>query len=69
MKFIEVIEQAVGKSAEKIMKPMQPGDVVATYADINDLMADINFKPQTSVEHGIQKFVEWYLSYCQKDRQ
>ncbi|WP_204140937.1 NAD-dependent epimerase [Halomicronema sp. CCY15110] len=68
MKFIEVIEKAMGKSAEKIMKPMQPGDVVATYADINDLMKDINFKPLTSVENGIQKFVEWYLSYYQKDR-
>jgi len=69
MKFIEVIEQAVGKSAEKIMKPMQPGDVVATYADINDLMEDINFKPRTSIEEGMQKFVEWYLSYYQKDHQ
>jgi UDP-glucuronate 4-epimerase len=68
MKFIEVIEQAIGKSAEKIMKPMQSGDVVATYADINDLMEDVNFKPRTSVEEGVQKFVEWYLSYHQKDR-
>ncbi|RZM79294.1 NAD-dependent epimerase [Leptolyngbya iicbica] len=61
--FIEVIEKAMGKSAKKIMKPMQPGDVVATHADINDLMIDIDFKPATSVENGIQKFIEWYLCY------
>jgi UDP-glucuronate 4-epimerase len=61
--FIEVIEKAMGKSAEKIMKPMQPGDVVATYADVEDLMNDVGFKPDTPIEVGIQKFVDWYRSY------
>lgn len=63
--FIEVIEKAMGKQAEKIMKPMQPGDVVATYADVDDLMRDVGFKPNTPLEVGIQKFVDWYRSYYQ----
>jgi len=61
--FIEVIEKALGKTAEKIMKPMQPGDVVMTYADVADLMRDVGFKPDTPLEVGIQKFVDWYRSY------
>lgn len=61
--FIETIEKAMGKSAEKIMKPMQPGDVVMTYADVEDLMQDTGFKPDTPLEVGIQKFVDWYRSY------
>ncbi|HEY9888950.1 MAG TPA: NAD-dependent epimerase, partial [Candidatus Obscuribacterales bacterium] len=61
--FIEVIEEAMGKKVEKIMKPMQPGDVVATYADVTDLMRDVGFKPDTPIEVGIQKFVDWYRSY------
>lgn len=61
--FIEVIEAALGKRAEKIMKPMQPGDVVVTYADVSDLMHDVGFKPETSLETGIQQFVDWYRSY------
>ncbi len=63
MHFIEVIEAAMGKPAEKVMKPMQPGDVPATYADVDDLMRDVGFKPETPIEVGIQKFVEWYRSY------
>lgn len=63
MQFIEVIEAAVGKPAEKIMQPMQPGDVPATYADVGDLMNDVGFKPDTPLEVGIQKFVDWYRSY------
>lgn len=63
MRFIEVIETAMGKPAEKIMKPMQPGDVPATYADVSDLMADVGFQPETPIEVGIQKFVDWYRSY------
>lgn len=63
MTFIEVVEQAMGKTAEKIMQPMQPGDVVATYADVDDLMRDVDFKPDTPLEVGIQKFVDWYRNY------
>ncbi|NER80995.1 MAG: NAD-dependent epimerase [Leptolyngbya sp. SIO1D8] len=65
MRFIEVIEATMGKPAEKIMKPMQAGDVPATYADVDDLMKDVGFKPDTSLEVGIQKFVDWYRSYYQ----
>lgn len=61
--FIEVIEKAMGKTAEKIMKPMQPGDVVATYADVEDLMRDVGFKPDTPIEEGLHKFVGWYRGY------
>jgi UDP-glucuronate 4-epimerase len=63
LKFIEVIESAMGKQAEKVMKPMQPGDVQATFADVDDLMRDVGFKPDTPLEVGIQKFVDWYRSY------
>ena len=65
LRFIEVIEEAMGKKAEKIMKPMQAGDVPATYADVEDLMQDVGFKPDTPLEVGIQKFVDWYRSYYQ----
>lgn len=61
--FIEVIEAAMGKSAEKVMMPMQPGDVPATYADVDDLMADVGFRPNTPLAEGIGHFVEWYRSY------
>ncbi|MEM6521796.1 MAG: NAD-dependent epimerase [Cyanobacteria bacterium P01_D01_bin.71] len=63
--FIEVIEAAMGKPAQKIMKPMQPGDVVMTYADVADLTNDVGFRPDTPLEVGIQKFVDWYRSYYQ----
>jgi UDP-glucuronate 4-epimerase len=62
-RFIEVIEQATGKAAQKHYLPMQPGDVPVTYADVEDLMRDVGFKPSTSIETGIGKFVEWYREY------
>ncbi|MEM0981131.1 MAG: NAD-dependent epimerase [Cyanobacteria bacterium P01_H01_bin.58] len=65
MHFIEVIEAAMGKSTEKIMKPMQAGDVPATYADVEGLMQDVGFKPETSITTGIGKFVDWYRNYYQ----
>ncbi|MSQ20689.1 MAG: NAD-dependent epimerase [Betaproteobacteria bacterium] len=65
MRFIEVLEQALGREAIKIMKPMQPGDVQATYADINDLNAVTGFAPRTSIEEGIARFVAWYRAYYQ----
>ncbi|NJK73872.1 MAG: NAD-dependent epimerase [Richelia sp. CSU_2_1] len=61
--FIEVIEKAMGKTAIKNMLPMQPGDVPSTYADVDDLMADVGFKPSTPIEQGIHQFVEWYREY------
>ena len=63
MTFIETIEQAVGKKAVKNMLPMQDGDVVATYADIDDLQQAVGFTPQTPLAEGIAKFVQWYKAY------
>jgi UDP-glucuronate 4-epimerase len=61
--MIEVLEQAIGKSAEKIYEPMQPGDVKETYADIAAIQRDVGFAPTTSIDVGIPKFVEWYRDY------
>ncbi len=63
--FIETIEECLNKKAEKNFLPMQPGDVVATYADVDDLIRDIGFKPQTSLKTGISSFIDWYLNYYQ----
>ncbi|OQY51844.1 MAG: capsular biosynthesis protein CpsI [Desulfobacteraceae bacterium 4572_89] len=63
MEFVRAIETAIGKKAIIDYLPLQPGDVPATYADVNDLIADTGFKPSTSVNQGIYKFVEWYRSY------
>lgn len=65
MRFVNAIEKAVGKDAKKIYMDMQPGDVLRTYADVSDLEKDIGFKPKTSIEEGIQKFVDWYKDYYQ----
>jgi UDP-glucuronate 4-epimerase len=62
-RFIATIEAAVGRSAERINLPMQPGDVTATEADVSDLEATIKFRPQTSIEDGISRFVAWYREY------
>ncbi|MGK7910641.1 MAG: NAD-dependent epimerase [Synechococcus sp.] len=61
--FIEEIEAALGKTAEKNMMPVQPGDVLETYANVDDLMADVGFRPATTLKEGIGKFVEWYRGY------
>jgi UDP-glucuronate 4-epimerase len=63
LKFIEVIEQKLGKKAVKNFMPIQEGDVPETFADVEDLMREVDFKPETSIETGIDKFIEWYLSY------
>lgn len=63
MKYIEVIEEKIGKKAEKNLLPMQSGDVPDTYADVDDLIQDVGFKPSTPVEIGVEKFIEWYRSY------
>ena len=63
MRYIEVLEDCLGKKAEKNMLPLQPGDVPYTYANTDDLMNDVGYKPDTSVEEGIAKFVEWYRDY------
>lgn len=61
-RFISAIEQATGKKAVENLLPMQPGDVPITYADISELEKETGFKPSTSIEDGITKFVEWYMS-------
>ena len=65
MHFIHVIEEKLGKKAKLNLMPMQPGDVPATEADIDDLVRDIGFKPDTSVETGISRFIDWYRKYYQ----
>ncbi|BBI32096.1 NAD-dependent epimerase [Cohnella abietis] len=63
MTMIRTIEQAVGKPAEIEYKPMQPGDVTATYADIDELRRDTGFYPSTPIEEGLRRFVDWYKEY------
>lgn len=61
--FIELLEQAIGQQVEKNMLPMQPGDVPDTYANVDALVNDVGYQPNTSVEEGVKRFVEWYKSY------
>ncbi len=63
MYFIETLEKALGKTAEKEFLPMQPGDVYQTYADVDPLIEKFGFKPSTTIEEGLSKFVQWYKSY------
>jgi UDP-glucuronate 4-epimerase len=63
LKFIEIIEQAVGIKARRTFLPMQPGDVVSTYAQMDDLYEATGFRPTTPVEEGLPKFVQWYREY------
>jgi UDP-glucuronate 4-epimerase len=65
MYFIEVLESCLGKKAEKNMLPIQPGDVPINYADVDDLVRDVGFRPNTPIEVGIERFVTWYRSYYQ----
>ena len=63
MEFIGAIEQAIGKKAEKQLLPMQPGDVAATYADIDALIEAVDYHPRTPIQEGIDHFIEWYMSH------
>jgi UDP-N-acetyl-D-glucosamine/UDP-N-acetyl-D-galactosamine dehydrogenase len=63
MKFISILEDKLGKKAKKNFLPIQAGDVPETFADIDDLMRDVGFRPETPIEKGIEQFVEWYKSY------
>ncbi|MGO1658974.1 MAG: NAD-dependent epimerase [Marinobacter sp.] len=64
-RFIEIIEERAGKKAQKNLLPMQPGDVPATYANVDSLINDVGYKPKTSVEEGIANFVDWYREFYQ----
>ncbi|MCK9540385.1 NAD-dependent epimerase/dehydratase family protein, partial [Dokdonella sp.] len=67
MEFIETLEDALGKKAEKNFMPMQDGDVVSTYADVSGLMSDFGYKPDTKLSEGIEEFVEWYKRFYKYD--
>ena len=61
--MIETLEDCLGKKAVKNFLPMQPGDVPETFADVDDLIRDVGFKPSTPIEEGVARFVQWYIDY------
>ena len=61
--YIDTLERFLGKTAEKNLLPLQPGDVPDTYADVEALVSDVDYKPSTSIEEGIERFVSWYREY------
>jgi len=63
LRFISVLEDCLGRKARKNYLPVQPGDVPETYADIDSLMRDFDFRPRTGIEEGIRRFVDWYMGY------
>lgn len=63
MEFIDAIEQALGKKAQKNMMPIQPGDVPATWADVSDLVEDLDYQPNTPILKGVERFIEWYKEF------
>ena len=65
--FIAAIEKALGKTAERELLPMQPGDVAATYANIEDLIEAVDYRPQTPIQVGIDNFIAWYLEHMHKE--
>jgi UDP-glucuronate 4-epimerase len=65
--YIEVIEKCLGKKAEKKLLPLQPGDVPDTYADVRALIDETGYRPDTPVEVGVARFVEWYLDFYNVD--
>ena len=67
MDYNETLEKCLGKTAVKEYLPMQPGDVYQTYADVTELMRDYDFKPDTTIEEGLSRFVAWYREYYHVD--
>lgn len=63
LRFIAILEECLGRKAELVMFPMQPGDVTVTYADVDDLVRDVDFRPDTPLDDGLKRFVEWYRWY------
>ena len=63
LEVVRLLEEAIGKKAKRELLPMQPGDVPATYADVDDLMREVGFKPATPIADGIARFVDWYRAY------
>ena len=66
MRYIEVLENCLGRKAEKNMLPMQAGDVKDTYADVSNLVDAVGYQPSTPIEVGIENFVNWYNTYYKK---
>ena len=62
-RYIEVLEECLGRTAEKNLLPLQPGDVPDTFADVDDLVRDLDYRPNTPVEEGVRRFVDWYKDY------
>jgi UDP-glucuronate 4-epimerase len=67
MHYIEVLEECLGRKAEKNLLPLQDGDVPDTWADTADLAADVGYQPATTVEVGVKNFVDWYLEFYKDD--
>ena len=65
MDYINALEEALGKKAKVNFLPLQPGDVIDTYANTDNLKEKFNYKPKTSVTDGINKFIKWYKNYHQ----
>jgi UDP-glucuronate 4-epimerase len=65
MDYIEALEISLGKTAEKELLPLQPGDVPDTYADVDDLVEQFDYKPSMSVKQGVENFAKWYKQYHQ----
>jgi UDP-glucuronate 4-epimerase len=63
MRYIEILEECLGKKAEKNLLPLQPGDVPDTYANVDALVNDVGYAPATQIEDGVKKFAEWYLDF------
>jgi UDP-glucuronate 4-epimerase len=63
LRYIEVLEDCLGRKAKRIMKPLQLGDVLDTFADVDELIADIGYKPDTPIEVEVRNFVEWFNGY------
>ena len=64
LRFIELLERHLGRTAEKVFLPAQPGDVEATWANVEDLTHDVGFTPATPIETGVERFVNWYRAHC-----
>ncbi len=63
LRYIEVLEEVLGRTAEKRMLPMQAGDVPDTYADVDSLIEHIDYQPNTPIEVGVKRFVDWYRGF------
>ena len=67
LRYIEILEQCLGRKAQKTLLPKQPGDVANTWADVAALERDVGYRPSTTIEVGVRRFVEWYLQYYQSE--